>query len=254
MVYYMRDNFTAVDYWRRHGSRLEPLLMKKADLVLTNSVYYQELALQHNRESYYIGQGCDAMFFDVQQAVKPRDLAAIRGPLIGYVGAVSALRLDIDLIAFMANARKDYSFVFVGPEDAAFERSGLHQLSNVYFLGKRNQEELPGYIRSFDVAINPQKVNPITIGNYPRKVDEYLAYGKPVVATRTKAMSVFSEYVYLADAHEDYLQLIDLALKEDTPAMQEARKTFAKGHSWENSVGVLVEKILMSMPHESTIG
>ncbi len=45
-------------------------------------------------------------------------------------------------------------------------------------------KELPGYIQHFDVCINPQKLNPITIGNYPLKVDEYLAMGKPVVATR----------------------------------------------------------------------
>lgn len=42
----------------------------------------------------------------------------------------------------------------------------------------------------FDVCMNPQLVNEITIGNYPRKVDEYLALGKPVIATKTLTMDL----------------------------------------------------------------
>jgi hypothetical protein len=33
-------------------------------------------------------------------------------------------------------------------------------------------------------------LNETTKGNYPRKIDEYLAMGKPVVATKTIAMDI----------------------------------------------------------------
>jgi hypothetical protein len=36
-----------------------------------------------------------------------------------------------------------------------------------------------------------QLSNNLTIGNYPRKIDEYLAMGKPIVATSTKTMQMF---------------------------------------------------------------
>ena len=38
-------------------------------------------------------------------------------------------------------------------------------------------------------------VNAVTQGDYPLKIDEYLAMGKPVVATRTP-MALFADYAY----------------------------------------------------------
>ena len=76
---------------------------------------------------------------------------------------------------------KPYSIVLVGPEDEDFMKSKLHQIENIFFLGSKSEVELSSYINGFDVAINPQLVNMMTIGNYPRKIDEYLAMGKPIV-------------------------------------------------------------------------
>ncbi len=57
----------------------------------------------------------------------------------------------------------------------------------------KKPEQTAAYIHHFTICINPQLVNPLTIGNYPRKIDEYLASGKPVVATATQAMEMFRE-------------------------------------------------------------
>jgi glycosyltransferase involved in cell wall biosynthesis len=95
---------------------------------------------------------------------------------------------------------------------------------------------LPDYVEAFDVCINPQLSNRITKGNYPLKIDEYLAMGKPVVATRTKAMKLFENYIYLADRPEDFTFLIEKALAEDNPEKQNQRIAFANSHTWENSM------------------
>lgn len=253
-VYYMRDNFTAVSYWKRHGSRLEPELMKKSDLVLTNSLYYQDLAKNYNHHSYYIGQGCDfSLFKEEDEFPVPEDIKKIPRPLIGYVGAVSSLRLDPGLIGYLAKERNDWSIVLVGPADAEFLRSGLENLPNVYFLGSKKQAELPSYIATFNVAINPQKVNEITIGNYPRKVDEYLALGKSVVATRTMAMEVFEDYVNLAESYSEFCEGIEKVIKEESKELRMERVRFAKSHSWENSVNLLCEKVEMLLSHETAV-
>jgi hypothetical protein len=60
--------------------------------------------------------------------------------------------------------------------------------------------------------------------------------GKPAVATRTKAMSVFGDTVYLADKPGDYPGLIDRALAEDDAQRRAARIALAHTHTWENSV------------------
>jgi len=164
-------------------------------------------------------------------------------PVIGYIGALKSIRLDIDLIKYIAIQNPDWSIVLVGPEDSEFKASELHKLSNVYFLGAKTPDLLPAYMSTFDVCINPQLVNEVTIGNYPRKIDEYLAMGKPVVATRTDAMSVFEEYTYLCNTKEEYVTAIKNALKDDSAEKQLQRIEFASSHTWENSVKEIYKAI-----------
>jgi len=243
-IYYTRDNLISMDFWKIQGKRIEALHMKKADIVVANSTYLSKLASQFNDNSYYVGQGCDVSEFNPTKiSTIPNDIVNIKKPIIGYIGALLTVRLDIDIILHIAKTRQDWNIVLVGPEDNDFKNSELHKLKNVYFLGNKNGKELPMYLKEFDVAINPQKLNPLTIGNYPRKIDEYLAMGKITVATKTEAMSVFSEHTYLAENKQQYINLIDLALKENSEEKIKQRIQFANTHTWENNVNEIYKKI-----------
>lgn len=244
-VYYMRDYLTKNPYWRKNGVRLEPELIRKSDLVVNNSTLYAKYGLQFNPHSYMVGQGCDVTLFnDTDHSIDPaEDLKSCSHPIIGYVGALSGRRLDIELLAYIAKQRPEWNIVLVGPEDDAFKNSELHVLSNIHFLGSRDSSVLPNYIKGFDICINPQLVNDATIGNYPRKIDEYLAMGKPTIATVTEAMEYFRDYTYLAVSHQDYIDLIALALSENTAEKQASRRKFANSHTWENNVGEIYKAI-----------
>jgi glycosyltransferase involved in cell wall biosynthesis len=236
-VYYTRDNLISTDYWKRQGVRLEALHMKKADLVVANSTYLATLARKYNPNSFYVGQGCDVSLFDRQRVQSiPSDIKDVPKPVIGYIGALISLRLDIQVLEFIAENRPKWSLVLVGPEDELFKNSRLHHFKNVYFLGNKNGNDLPAYLNRFDVALNPQIVSPMTIGNYPRKIDEYLAMGKPTVATQTEAMSAFADHAYLAQTKEEYIDLIEKALEQDNEQVQLRREEFARQHTWENNV------------------
>ena len=58
-AYYMRDYLVKVPYWQKHGERIEPQVVKNADVVLTNSEFFEEFCRQYNPHSYMVGQGCD---------------------------------------------------------------------------------------------------------------------------------------------------------------------------------------------------
>jgi len=243
-VYYSRDYLLTVDYWKRHGSILEPLLIAKSDLCTANSTYLADYCAQYNPKSYYVGQGCDLSLFDNSNGIDmPEDVKLINMPIIGYVGALQSLRLDIELLEYVAKQKPEWSIVLVGPEDEQFKASNLHHIANVHFLGSKDASQLPAYINSFDVCINPQVINQITIGNYPRKIDEYLVMGKPVVATATRAMEIFSGHTYLGKNKEEYITLIQKALDEDSPELQSKRKAFATSHSWENNAKEIYKAI-----------
>lgn len=245
-IYYCRDFVIGVNYWKKNGSRLEPILAAKSDIVLVNSSYFAEHFKKYNPYTYAIETGVNLELYNASiKRILPLDLQQIAHPIIGYVGALTSIRLDIELLYTLAIEKEKYNFVFVGPEDDIFKQHQLHQLKNVYFLGTKDIKELPNYIENFDVCINPQLVNEITIGNYPLKIDEYLAMGKPTVATITHTMQdIFSKYVFLASNKDEYLIAITKALNESNNVKKrEERIQFAHTHSWANSINKIYQSI-----------
>ncbi len=87
-------------------------------------------------------------------------------------------------------------------------------MKNVYFLGVKKPAETVAYIHHFKICINPQLVNPLTIGNYPRKIDEYLASGKPVVATATPGHGNVQGLCDLCASKEDFVNSIRKFMNE----------------------------------------
>ena len=238
-IYYCRDFVIGESYWKKNGVRLEPLLAAKSDIVLANSTHFAERFRQYNRHTFSIETGVNLALYDGRKKwLIPEDIKPIPHPIIGYVGTVNSTRLDSDLLLQIAEERPVYSFVFTGPEDEVFSQHPIHRLPNVYFLGKKPVETLPAYINSYDVCINPQMVNDITNGNYPLKIDEYLAMGKPSVVTSTHTMrDIFAAHTYLPANKDEYLQALDKALKEiNDPIKKEERICFAETHSWGHSV------------------
>jgi len=250
-IYYIRDYILSQKYFLRHGTTAEPLMIKKANVVAANSQYLANYAGKYNPNSADIGQGCEVEEFLEPPAQYPEDLNKIGFPRIGYCGSLTATRLDIRLLHFIASEQPNWNIVLVGPEDDAFRQSDLHTLKNVYFLGSKQPAELPAYTHSFDVCINPQLLNQMTIGNYPRKVDEYLAAGKPVVATKTETMGIFGEAVYLCDTYQEYLVQIQKAMQQakNTEKIAE-RKKLGMSHTWAASVTKLYKLIIKYSNHD----
>jgi teichuronic acid biosynthesis glycosyltransferase TuaH len=247
-VYYRRDNLQPFDYWKKHVRRLEPLLIEKSHLVLCNSPQLAEFALRFNPKSYNIGQGVDLSAYRTDtEYPKIPIIEAIPTPRIGYIGDITSVRLNADLIYDLAKSKPEYSFVIIGREDKVFAAHALHSLKNVYFTGSIPKADVPMYMSALQVCLNPQLLNEVTIGNYPRKVDEYLALGKPVVATKTATMEIFREHSYLCSNLEEYQHAVDAALRENSPEKEKARIQFARSHSWENNVNQIYTHIQQAL-------
>lgn len=245
-IYYRRDYIIGVNYWKKHGLECEYALVRQSDIVITNSSYFTKELQQYNPNIYTVNTGVNLELYDANRLwKKPTELVNIPRPIIGYAGAILESRLDASLLYETASRMHQYSFIFVGPEDSFFSQHPLHSLKNVYFTGRKEVEELPAYIQYFDVCINPQIVNPITEGNYPLKIDEYLSMGKPVVATSTHTMrEIFAGHVHLATDVASYLHAIEKAIHEtENPALRKERIAFAHTHSWAHSVEKIYQAI-----------
>lgn len=249
-IYYKRDNMVSA-FWKKHSYRIEPLIAEKSNLVFTNSEYLANGIRPYNKNSYNIGQGLDLSSYNTRHLYEiPQDIRDIPHPIIGYTGMLTSKRLNIELLYNLAKQSENYSFVLVGAEDKLFQTHALHTLKNVFFLGMKNSSLIPQYISAFDICINPQLVNPITIGNYPRKVDEYLALGKPVIATKTETMSIFAGYTWNCENIEEYKTAIEQALlSSNDESIKQKRIKFAQTHSWESNVQRIYQYILLHLNH-----
>lgn len=251
-TYYVRDYVLKQPYFQRHGPWVEAQLCQEADVVVANSAYLSDYARQYNPHSYDIGQGC---VLEMYQAADPHpmpaDLTAVPKPIIGYTGFLTEMRLDIDLLLRIARKRPQWSLVLIGPEDDAFRQSALHGLPNVFFLGGKRPDQLADYLSHFDVCINPQLANELTQGNYPLKIDEYLAMGRPVVATYTRAMDLFASYTYLAHTHADWLVLLDQALAQGGPRPPAEGIAFAQSHTWAASAQAVYDALALTHLQEA---
>src|SRR5207249_563161 len=82
----------------------------------------------------------------------PADLAALKRPVVGYVGGIHQW-VDLDLLANVARQMPDVTFALVGPTQ--IDVSATSGIPNLHWLGKRAHDDIPRYIKGFDVGIVP---------------------------------------------------------------------------------------------------
>ncbi|MBN3040843.1 MAG: glycosyltransferase, partial [Candidatus Omnitrophica bacterium] len=109
--------------------------------------------------------------------------------------------------------------------------SSLEKRGNVFFLGAKPYEDLPNYMQYFDVCIEPRiaekDIPP------PTKVFDYLASGKPVVATNVEELDWLKDNINLINCKEDFLEAIKEVLVNDTEISKIARIKKAEENSWQ---------------------
>jgi glycosyltransferase involved in cell wall biosynthesis len=113
---------------------------------------------------------------------RPPDLPA--APTAVYVGSLHDARLDVELVAELADALPGINVTLVGPDSLGSEsHSLLASRPNMHLLGARPYADVPAYLQHADVVIVPHRVSPFTESLDPIKAYECLAITTPSVAT-----------------------------------------------------------------------
>ena len=225
-------------------------LTRRADLVITTARNLLQSREGLNPNIYHIPHGVDVSHFgkalDPGLQV-PADMAAIPSPRLGVVG-VHDERLDLEAVEALAGGDPSWQVVLVGPiVPGDVDEPRLSALPNVHLLGGKPLAQLPGYLKGFDVALIPYKLNELTLNIFPLKFFEYLAAGLPVVAAALPELAPFAGQVFLAAQPGDYPGLVRQALASDSPEDRAARSTYAAENSWDarvEEISTLVEAVL----------
>jgi len=222
---------------------LEPELelIRNSNLVLaTSHLLFNEKA-QLNPNCLLLPNGTEFDHFNYPLENVPDELTGIRKPIIGYYGAISDW-LDTELVYNLAFARPNWNFILIGRIESA-DISHLINLSNVFLLGEKPYEILPAYLQYFDTCIIPFKKIRLTEATNPVKLFEYLSAGKSVVATDLDEMHYYQEYARLASSMSEWLEAIELALVDYSPAQVDKRLNFARQNTWDERMLLIEDAI-----------
>lgn len=185
-LYDMTDDWLAADRPERQLAGLradEDVLMRICGAVVVCSQGLLETRSGIRPDAVLIRNAVDVSRYRIE-VERPRDLPL--GAAL-YVGTLHEDRLDIDLALATARALEAVHrrLVFVGP--IALDprnRDRLEQEPNIELLGPRHRDQVPDYLQHADVLTVPHVVNEFTGSLDPIKLYEYLAVGRPIVATR----------------------------------------------------------------------
>ena len=235
-VYQSMDDISQVAYSNRHGTRLEQKIVSNFDYTLCTSKELTRLMSRFSPNAYFHPNAADTGIFNKavnEKLPRPEELKNINTKIVGFTGSIE-YRTDFELLKKIAMHHKDKTMVFVGPiQTNEHKEVGLDKLPNIIFTGPKHITELPHYLQYFDCAIIPFKKNTLTKSIYPLKINEYLAAGRPVIATDfSEDILSFNKVAYVVGSHEEFVATIDKAIAENSPEKIKARMQVAEENTW----------------------
>lgn len=201
-IYYCGDDFSAlagVDH--EVMAKLEAELVNEVDLIVVAS---EALAQKFPAEkTLYVPHGVAEYFYEAPCGINSRDGEPVRpadlpssGPIAGFYGSISSW-LDQPLLLSAAKQLPHWQFVLIGK--VCCDVSLLKGQSNIHFLGEKSHQQLPEYVHHWQVSLLPFLDNEQIRACNPSKLREYLACGKPVVATDFPALEPYRQCVHVVE-------------------------------------------------------
>jgi glycosyltransferase involved in cell wall biosynthesis len=229
VVYDCMDELSAFRGAPRQMLQREASLMRRADLVLTGGPSLYEAKRALNPNVLCLPSAVDATHFSPEHAASKVELvkraaelqADIPHPLLGYYGVIDE-RLDLDLVAEVADADPSWQVVMVGPV-VKLDPAELPQRPNIHWLGQQSYDLLPQLVAGWDVCLMPFALNEATRHISPTKTLEYMAAGRAVVSTGVHdVISLYGDVVRIGLDRPSFLHGCREALAE-TPALEQTR-------------------------------
>jgi UDP-galactopyranose mutase len=237
-VYDCMDELSAFLGAPRELVERERKLLERADVVFTggHSLYEHKRSLHRNIHPFPSSVDVHHFYEARSLFADPPDQAGLGQPRIGFFGVIDE-RMDLELVASVAESEPAWSFVMIGPT-AKIDPATLPRRDNIHWLGPKSYKELPAYLAGWQVAMLPFARNDSTRFISPTKTPEYLAAGKAVVSTSIRdVVRPYGEQglVWIADEPSDFAAAIREALVSDREARVAQADAFLADLSWDTT-------------------
>lgn len=224
VVYDCVDELSGFSWATPAMVEMERQLLDGADIVTVSAQALLRKRMPERQQIYLVPNGVNPEQFRAGSERRSKR------PVIGFLGAL-ANWLDMELVAQLAEANPNWTFLLVGSHEGA-DLCPVEGKPNIVLTGRVEYNEVPSILERFDVGIIPFKVNELTHNANPIKVYEYMAAGLPVVATPFAENDFFGDKVLTASSVEGFTAAIQKALASRTPDQDQERQAYARQHSW----------------------
>lgn len=252
VIYDCMDELSAFNGAPAKMRDYEKQLLQRADLVFTGGHSLYESKRDTHPSVYAFPSSIDVDHFGKARnsLPEPSDQLAIPHPRLGYFGVIDE-RMDLNLVAGIADAHPDWHLVMVGPI-AKVKPETLPRRQNIHYLGIKDYLQLPAYLSGWDVALLPFALNKATKYISPTKIPEYLSGGKQVVSSPIKdVVNPYGEMelVRIADGLGEFINAIENSLDSGNqdPSWLVKVDNFLNQSSWDltwMSMQQLVEDVI----------
>jgi UDP-galactopyranose mutase len=215
-------------------------LLDRADLVFTGGPSLYEQRKDSHLHVHCFPSGVDAAHFAPNPGrVSPVDSASWSSPVLGFYGVLDE-RIDFELIAGIADLRRGWTIVMIGPL-AKITEDELPRRSNIHYPGKRSYQDLPAYLDRFDVALLPFALNDATKFISPTKTLEYLAAEKPVISTPIRdVVDLYGDAVEIAANPQEFVDTIDALLADPGSTRRRIANRLVAEHDWDRIAAEMI--------------
>lgn len=235
-------------------SSAEDRIVKKAETIFCTSDYLRDrivakLGSSNAGHVHTFENGVEFDLFAAQvqkvDGVLPADFA---GTVLGFIGGIKP-KLDLALIKKAARQKRDWLFLFVGPDGTGMNHEFQQLLNepNVLWTGSVPPLEVPQYMNLIDIGVMPYKPSPYNQAVFPLKLFEFLAAGKPAVGVHLPSTKKYAEHAVYAHIEttgaDDFIRACEELQYEENH--QDRRRRLAKTKDWDDLFRAMVEIVIV---------
>ncbi|WP_338563031.1 NAD(P)-binding protein [Erwinia sp. E_sp_B04_7] len=237
VIYDCMDELAAFEHAPRQLLQRESALLTRADLVFTGGPSLYAAKVGRHSDVHCFTSSVDAIHFE--QALDRANFHPLQQdiphPRLGYFGVIDE-RMDLDLLAQIADAHPEWQLVMVGPV-VKIDPATLPQRDNIFYYGMQPYQALPQFLAGWDVCLMPFALNASTRFISPTKVLEYMAARIPVVSTAiTDVEKPYAHVVAIGRDPQSFILACEKMLALSDPAraaMQREMKAIVDATSWD---------------------
>lgn len=246
------------------ASRVERANYRRSDAVISINEGLHDYTLDMGADSSkaaIVGAGVDLRRFDEADGQDIRERYGVGSDEIllffmGYLYDFSAM----DIVAREIAKRNDsrIKLLIIGKGDLWDKLKKIEEGAGgkVIVEGWKHYDQIPSYVKAADVCLLPSKRDPIMENIVPIKMYEYMAAGRPVLATRlsglTKEFKEGNGVNYIESAY-DVLPLVEEMLVRSTIQSEGTRaRQFVAERDWDTIVAAF-ENDLSQVVHYGSI-